>query len=78
MYVPLGDLVDIPKEIARLEKDLANAQGEIGRCQAKLANQGFLAKAPAQLVENEKNKLETARGLVASLESRLAELRAML
>ena len=78
VYIPLGDLVDIPKEIARLEKDLANAQGEIGRCQGKLNNQGFLAKAPAQLVENEKNKLETAKGLVASLEGRLAELREML
>ncbi|MBQ3223026.1 MAG: valine--tRNA ligase, partial [Clostridia bacterium] len=78
IYIPLGELVDIPKEIARLEKDKKNAEGEIARAEGKLNNQGFVSKAPAQLIENEKAKLETAKGMLASLESRIAELKEML
>jgi len=48
------------------------------RAEGKLNNQGFVSKAPAQLIENEKAKLETARGMLASLESRIAELKEML
>ena len=78
IYIPLGELVDIPKEIARLEKDKKNAEGEIMRAEGKLNNQGFVSKAPAQLIENEKAKLETAKGMLASLESRIADLKEML
>lgn len=72
--VPLGDLVDKAKEMERLNKELENVNGEILRAQGKLNNQGFLAKAPAQLVENEKAKLQKYLDLQKQLQERLAEL----
>ena len=77
LFIPLGDLVDIDKEIARLGKELESAQRDIARAEGKLSNPGFLAKAPAQLVEQEKAKLEITRDKVAKLEARIADLKAM-
>ena len=73
--VPLGDLVDFAKEAERLSKELDNINGEISRAESKLGNQGFLAKAPAQLVENEKAKLAKYRDLKEQLQARLNELK---
>ncbi|MBR6570433.1 MAG: class I tRNA ligase family protein, partial [Clostridia bacterium] len=73
--IPLGDLVDIGKELARLEKELKNLEGEIDRAQKKLNNPGFLSKAPAQLVENEKAKLATNESMLESLKARIADLK---
>ncbi len=72
--IPLGDLVDIGKEIARLEKELKNLEGEIARANGKLNNHGFLSKAPAQLVEAEKAKLATNVSMLESLKARIADL----
>ncbi|MBQ3168560.1 MAG: valine--tRNA ligase, partial [Clostridia bacterium] len=77
LFIPLGDLVDIDKEIARLNKDLQNAQGEVTRAENKLSNQGFVAKAPAALIEQEKAKLEKAKGLVLSIAERIKELESL-
>ena len=57
LYIPLGDLVDFEKEIARLSKELDNLHKEIARAEGKLNNPGFVSKAPAALVEQEKGKL---------------------
>lgn len=57
LYVPLGELVDIEKEAERLDGELKRVEGEIKRANGKLANQGFLAKAPKVLVDGEKEKL---------------------
>ena len=57
-YIPLGELVDVKKEVERLTKELENTENEIMRAQGKLNNAGFVAKAPAQLIENEKAKLQ--------------------
>ncbi len=57
-YIPLGELVDVKKEVERLTKELENTENEIARAQGKLNNAGFVAKAPAQLIENEKVKLQ--------------------
>ena len=57
-YIPLGELVDVKKEVERLTKELENTENEIARAQGKLNNAGFVAKAPAQLIENEKAKLQ--------------------
>ena len=73
--VPLGDLVDFEKETERLTKELDNVLGEIARAEGKLNNAGFVAKAPAQLVENERAKLAKLRDLEQQLRSRLAELK---
>lgn len=73
--VPLGDLVDRDKEIARLTKELENAESEIARAKGKLNNQGFLSKAPQNLVENEKAKLAKFTDLRKELLDRLEELK---
>ncbi len=73
-FIPLGELVDMEKERKRLQKELDGLKGEITRGEAKLNNPGFVAKAPAQLVAAEKEKLEKNRQMIAALEGRLAEL----
>jgi len=56
LFMPTDQLIDKEKEIARLEKEKANLENEIRRTAGKLSNPGFLAKAPAKLVEEEKAK----------------------
>ena len=73
--IPLGDLVDFAKEIARLEKEQKNLENEIARASAKLNNPGFVNKAPAQLVEQEKEKLKTNESMLESLKARIADLK---
>ena len=77
LFIPLGDLVDVDKEIARLGKERDSVQRDIERGEAKLGNPGFLAKAPAQLVEQEKAKLDVARDKLAKLNARIDELKNM-
>ena len=75
LYIPLGDLVDFAKEIARLEKELANLRNEVARAEGKLNNPGFVSKAPAALVEQEKQKLAANKQKVEATEKRIAELK---
>ena len=77
LFMPLGELVDVEKEIARLQKDKKNVEGEIARAQGKLNNQGFVSKAPAHLIEQEKQKLETNKGLLVKLDARITEMEAL-
>jgi len=77
LFIPLGELVDVEKEIQRLTKDLKNVEGEIARANGKLNNQGFIAKAPAALVEKEKEKLATNESLLEKLKARIAEMEAL-
>ena len=72
--VPLGDLVDKDKETERINKELENVTNEIARAKGKLNNAGFLAKAPANLVEAEKAKLSKYEELLKQLQERLSEL----
>ena len=77
LFVPLGELVDVDKELKRLAKDLKNLENEIARAEKMLANPGFVNKAPAQLVDNEKEKLATNRGLLEKLKARIAEMESL-
>lgn len=56
IYIPLTELVDVQKEKKRLEKELEDAENELRRANAKLNNQGFLAKAPESVIEAERGK----------------------
>ena len=56
IYLPVGDLVDIEKERERLTKEKQTLEAEVKRVQGKLNNPGFTAKAPAHLVEEERQK----------------------
>ena len=71
LYIPLGELVDTEKEIARLQAEIEKADNEIARANGKLSNQGFVAKAPKALIEGEKEKVrkftEIKEKLLASL-----------
>ncbi len=77
LLIPMGDLVDFEKEIARLQKEYENLLKEIERASGKLNNPGFVAKAPAQLVEQEKEKLNTNQQMAQTLNQRIAELKGM-
>jgi len=73
-YVPLSSLVDPAQERARMEKEIKRLQGEIECAQAKLANEGFLAKAPAHVVEEERAKLTSLQAMLEKVELRVASL----
>ena len=75
LFIPLGDLVDFEKEIARLTKEQENLKKEIARAMGKLSNEGFIAKAPANLVAAEKEKLAANEAKAVALENRIAELK---
>ncbi len=61
IFMPLGELVDKEKELARLEKERLSVQKDIDFLSGKLSNAGFLAKAPADRIENERSKLAKAQ-----------------
>ena len=77
LFMPLGELVDVEKELKRLAKDLKGLEGEIARAEKMLSNPGFVSKAPANLVAAEKEKLETNRGLLVKLQARIAEMESL-
>lgn len=74
IFIPLDELVDFAKEIERLNKEKSKLEGEIKRVNGKLSNQGFLAKAPESLIEEEKAKKEKFEEMMKSVEERLANL----
>lgn len=56
IFMPMGELIDTEKEKARLNKERERLEAEIDRVEKKLANRGFVEKAPAKLIEEEKAK----------------------
>jgi valyl-tRNA synthetase len=72
IYLPLASLVDSEKERARLSKEIKKLEQEISRIDSKLANEGFLAKAPPALVEAEREKLENFAAMLTKTETELA------
>ncbi len=74
IFIPLEELVDLEKEKARLTKERENLQNEITRARAKLENEGFVKKAPAKVVEDERNKLLGLEQMLAKLEEQLKQL----
>lgn len=75
IFLPLAEIIDFEKEIDRLEKEKAKLSGEIKRAEGKLNNQGFLAKAPQSLVDEEQGKLEKYKEMLNSVEERLVQLK---
>lgn len=71
IFVPLKGLIDLDKEIARLNKELKTIQNDLARVQGKLNNQGFLAKAPADVIEKEKDKEQELTMKATALKDRL-------
>ncbi len=75
IYMPFAELVDIAKEIERLEKEKEKMLKEIERVEKKLNNQGFVAKAPQKVIDEEKAKGEKYKGILAQVEERLAQMK---
>jgi valyl-tRNA synthetase len=71
IFLPLSDIIDFEKEKARLEGEKKKLEGEIERIEKKLANAGFVAKAPAAVVDGEKAKMakyrENLDGILAAI-----------
>ena len=68
LFIPLSEIIDKEKELARLNKEKTSAEKDIAMVNSKLQNEGFLAKAPAQVVEAEKAKLKLAQEKLAKIE----------
>ena len=77
IYLPLQGLINIEEEITRLEKELEKLNKEVERVQKKLANEKFVAKAPAQVVEEERAKEKDYLEKRATVQERLEELKRM-
>ena len=73
-YMPLAELVDIEKELARLEKERTGCEAEIARAQAKLNNQGFVSKAPAKVIDDVRAALAKNQELLAKISERMEKL----
>ena len=75
VYLPLADIIDTEKEKARLEGEEKKLIGEIERLDKKLSNEGFVAKAPAAVVEAEKEKLAKYQEKLDGVRLALAKLK---
>lgn len=73
VFMPLGELVDKEKELARLEKERKAAEKDIKFLSGKLNNEGFLAKAPKEQIENERAKLSKAEERMKKIMSSIKE-----
>jgi valyl-tRNA synthetase len=76
VFVPLGDLIDVDAERARLSRDCDKALGDLEATKKKLMNQDFLAKARPDVVQRERDRLELLDQTVAKLRRALDALRA--
>ncbi|WP_204122703.1 valine--tRNA ligase [Lacticaseibacillus mingshuiensis] len=76
VYVPLAELIDLDEEIAKLEKDVKKFQQEIERVEKKLGNKGFLAKAPAAVIDEQKAKQADYAAQLQATQARIEELEA--
>ncbi|MEN6566561.1 MAG: valine--tRNA ligase [Veillonellales bacterium] len=74
IYLPLKGLIDIEKETARLNKEMAGLQRDLARIAGKLSNAGFAAKAPAEVIAKEKAKQTEFQEKCVAIKERLAYL----
>ena len=77
LYIPMGQLVDIAKELERITKELEKARKNLQGLEGKLSNENFVSRAPEAVVNAERAKAQKARDLIASLEQSLAAMQAL-
>jgi len=75
--MPLAELLDVAKEIERINKELKKAQTDYDRINGKLSNEGFLAKAPEQVVAAEREKAAKLSALIENLTASIKNLESM-
>ena len=74
LFMPLAELVDLDAERARLAKEKAKAEGHLKGIESKLSNEAFTSKAPAHIVQNQRDQAEKLRALIAQLTASLEAL----
>jgi len=74
LFMPLAELVDVEKERERIGKEILKVKSDIERISQKLSNKQFTEKAPENVVNTERGKLEKHRTLLNNLEKNLADL----
>ncbi|MBQ8207134.1 MAG: valine--tRNA ligase [Clostridia bacterium] len=74
IFLPLSDIIDVEKEKEKLAVELKKTEGEIARLEGKLSNAGFVAKAPAAVVEGEKEKLAKYKEKLEGIKQAIAKL----
>jgi len=75
IYIPMNELVDAAAEIARLEKDLKKALDDKNFFEKKLSNPGFVAKAPAAVLEEQREKLKKVEDKIELINQSIADLK---
>ena len=68
LYIPMGQLVDLAKELERIDKELDKARKNLAALEGKLSNENFTSRAPEAVVEAERAKAQKARDLILQLE----------
>ena len=68
LYIPMGQLVDVAKELERIGKELEKARKNLASLEGKLSNANFVSRAPEAVVNAEREKAQKARDLIAQLE----------
>ncbi|MGH8503469.1 MAG: valine--tRNA ligase [Gammaproteobacteria bacterium] len=77
ILIPLAGLIDKQAELARLEKEISKLRATLERGDAKLRNASFIERAPAQVVEKERARVDDLRSALAQLEAQSARIRAL-
>ena len=75
LYIPLAQLIDVEKELARIAKEKENCLRQIAMFEGKLSNEQFVARAPEKVVADQREKLEKNRALLRQLEESEARLK---
>ena len=75
IYMPFAELVDIAKELERLEKEEKKLIGEVKRVEGMLSNERFMSKAPQEKIDEEKEKLVKYTSMLEQVRERLAQLK---
>ncbi|MFP6848956.1 MAG: valine--tRNA ligase [Pseudomonas sp.] len=77
VLVPMAGLIDKDAELARLDKEIARLDGEVKRVGGKLANEGFVAKAPAEVLDKERAKLAEAEQALSKMVEQRGKIAAL-
>jgi valyl-tRNA synthetase len=77
VLVPMAGLIDKDAELARLDKEIGRLEGEVQRVGGKLSNQGFVAKAPAEVLEKERAKLAEAEQALSKMVEQRGKIAAL-
>ena len=75
LYIPMGELVDVAKELERIDKELEKARKNLAMLEGKLSNENFVARAPQAVVDAEREKAAKAKDLIIQLEESAAALK---